>query len=249
MFKPYDWNKEEKLSARYILYLAAITSGQFPEKKQSTDIRKMKHLEVLAGQELVDYTSRFEEDTTNQVVLSLNTDTFHIYDISIVRGRFLIVTNLLYRKEINYYIAITPFFTKKDSERGIGHNRTAFDFGGNDGSVWLFSNLNIVPKITRPFYYDRDTGEQLFMVDESGGIITPDGIETWRIEDLQSEELFLFHLYNESKVTFLNCKFINNTGKAFRIETWHEAIVQFVGCEFEGDFIFSQHHDSKIIQQ
>jgi len=56
------------------------------------------------------------------------------------------------------------------------------------------------------------------------------------------------NIMHSSKLTFMNCKFVNSTNKTFIISTAHDGIIEFINCSFEGKFRFKSLHDSKIIR-
>ena len=93
-----------------------------------------------------------------------------------------------------------------------------FYFAGQSTSTYLFSNLNFK------------------------AVITADA-------DLAEINQILFLLFsNRSNITFVDCVFINDTHKIFKVEAWYDTVVEFVNCEFIGDFKFETFGDAVILK-
>lgn len=93
-----------------------------------------------------------------------------------------------------------------------------FDFAGQSTSTYLFSNLNFKAVITA----DADLAEI-------------------------NEVLFLI-FSNLSNTTFVDCVFINDTDKIFKVEAWYETVVEFLNCKFIGNFKFETFENAVILK-
>jgi len=208
-------------------------------KKQNN----MTQIEITNSDDFREKSWELENETDNQIILSLNDDIEHFHAIRFPKKKLIWITNLK-EKEINYLIKLSPL---KHNEPGRDVcNETSFFFGGDDNSLNQFSNINIKGIIKEPFRFVSGTDKQVFRDEKS--IKDQEIIEISEIGKLPCSELLFMQISHHSKLTFFNCIFHNNTEKDFKIETWHNAVVVFVNCDFHGKFSFNSNHDSVIIR-
>jgi hypothetical protein len=200
----------------------------------------MTKIEILNSDDYRTKSWDLKKETDNQIILSLNDDIEHFHAIRFPEKKLIWVTNLK-EKEIDYLIELSPL---KHNEPGQNtFNETSFFFGGDDNSLYQFSNINIKAVIKEPFRFVNGTDKQVF-----GGETSVKEQEISEIGKLPISELLFMKISHHSKLTFFNCTFLNNTEKDFKIETLHNAVVEFVNCNFQGKFSFNSNHDSVIIR-
>jgi len=207
----------------------------------------MKQIEINNSKDFREKSWELENEKDNQIILSLLDSVEHFHAIRFPKKKIICTSNFN-EKEISYLIEILPLL---DSEPyGDRCNETSFFFGGDDNSLYQFSNINIKAFVKKPFLFIDGTDTQVFKDNntnaEGEGEIKV--IEISNLDDLPCSELLFMKIAHDSKLTFFNCVFHNNTNKNYIIETWHNAVVEFINCEFRGNFIFKSNHDSIIVR-
>lgn len=203
----------------------------------------MKQIDINSSSDFRKKSWELENEKDNQIILSLQTSVEHFHAIRFPKKKIIWTSNLS-EKEISYLIELSPLRHSVPKEDRC--NETSFLFGGDDNSLYQFSNINIKAFVREPFLFFEGKDIQVFKDNESN----PSGevIEIFNLDDLPCSELIFMQIGHHSKLTFFNCKFHNDTNKAYKIETLHNAVIEFVNCEFYGDFIFNSSHDSIIIK-
>ena len=143
-------------------------------------------------------------------MLSLHGNVVHNHAIRFASKKIITVTNEQ-AEEIVYSIELS-----QDKYSNSEGNETSFFFGGDDKSLFLFSNLTF-----KSFSNNYN-------------------------KPINCPRLLFMDIMHSSKLTFLNCKFVNSSDKPYLIRTMHDAIIEFIECNFIGKFEFESIHDSKI---
>ena len=203
----------------------------------------MTTINIIDSNDFRDRSWTLKEETDNQIILSLLDSVEHFHAIRFPKKKIIWVTNLN-EKEINYLIELSPL-THSEPERHKC-NETSFFLGGDDNSLYQFSNINIKEIVRKPFRYIDGTDKQVFKDKETN--VEGKIIEITNLDDLPCSELLFMQISHHSKLTFFNCVFHNKTDKNYKIETWHNAVVEFINCEFRGKFIFESNHESIIVK-
>lgn len=203
----------------------------------------MKQIDINNSNDFREISWELENEKDNQIILSLLDSVEHFHAIRFPKKKIIWTSNLN-EKEISYLIELSPL--RHSEPNGDRCNETSFFFGGDDNSLYQFSNINIKAFVREPFRFIDGTDIQVFKDKETNteGKV----IEIYKLEDLPCSELLFMQISHDSKLTFFNCVFFNDTNKHYKIETWHNAVVEFINCEFRGDFIFNSNHDSIIIR-
>jgi hypothetical protein len=119
----------------------------------------MTKIEILNSDDYRTKSWDLKKETDNQIILSLNDDIEHFHAIRFPEKKLIWVTNLK-EKEIDYLIELSPL---KHNEPGQNtFNETSFFFGGDDNSLYQFSNINIKAVIKEPFRFVNGTDKQVF---------------------------------------------------------------------------------------
>jgi hypothetical protein len=100
---------------------------------------------------------------------------------------------------------------------GEVHQTDSFQFIGHSSSTYLFSNL--IFKAVIPSFPKLT----------------------------EIKEFSFLNISNQSNITFLNCEFVNDIEKIYKIEAWYDTVVEFINCEFIGNFKFETHDGSVIL--
>lgn len=182
-------------------------------------------------------------ETDNQIILSLLDSVEHSHAIRFPKKKIIWISNLN-EKEINYLIELSPL--RNSDPNGHSSNETSFYFGGADNSLYLFSNLNIKATVNEPFRFIKGSSKQIYLYQEKNmkGEVT----EIMNIDHLPFNDLLFMKIYYNSKLTFFNCVFHNNTNKNYIIETRDNAVAEFINCEFRGNFLFNSYNSSIIVR-
>ncbi|NRT14794.1 hypothetical protein HNP99_001138 [Flavobacterium sp. 28A] len=203
----------------------------------------MIQIEIMNNDNFREKSWELEKEIDNQIILSLNEDVEHFHAMRFPKKKLIWVTNLK-EKEINYLIELCPL---KHNEPGRNLcNKTSFFFGGDDNSLYQFSNINIKGIIKEAFQFVSGTEKQVFRNEKSHR--DQEIIEICEIEKLPCSELLFMQVSHHSKLIFFNCVFYNSSELDFIIETWNDAVIEFVNCEFKGNFSFNSNQDSVIIR-
>ena len=203
----------------------------------------MRIIEILDSIDLQIQTSTLETETDNQIVFSLLNSVEHYHGIRFPKKKIIWVTNLT-DKEIYYSIELSPLRHIELDPHSC--NETSFFFGGDVNSLYQFSNINIIAFIKEPFP-DKD-GLDITVSNDKKSDEKENIIHIRNLDDFPCPEILFMKICHHSKLTFFNCVFHNNTEKIYRIETFHDAVVEFINCEFLGKFIFVNNHDSIIVR-
>lgn len=203
----------------------------------------MKQIEISNSNDFREKSWELENEMDNQIILSLLDSVEHFHAIRFPKKKIIWVSNLN-EKEINYLIELSPL--RHPEPNGHRCNETSFFYGGDDNSLYQFSNINIKAFVRETFRFIDGTDKQVFKDNETNA--EEKVIEISNPDNLPCSELLFMQISHHSKLTFFNCIFHNNTTKNFIIETWHNAFVEFINCEFRGNFIFNSNHDSIIIR-
>lgn len=97
-------------------------------------------------------------------------------------------------------------------------NETQFFYGGDDESRYVFRNLTISVEIESHHKPDEEI--------ELG------------------DELLLMDIMHNSKVCFMNCKFVLDA-KKYHIRLMHDATCEFYGCDIPANLVFDTLHQGK----
>ena len=171
----------------------------------------------------------------NHLVASLQNDTQHHHSFRFAERKLVLITNET-SKEVNYFINLR---FGKEVEPSKNVNDSDFFFGGEDKSLYMFSNLTFKASAAFPLDVLPDKNSPIFKKHDYNINIG---------QQIHDADKFIFMgIYHHSKLTFFNIKFVNDTCKKLVIQTHNNAVAQFINCEFIGDFEFVKHDDSVII--
>jgi hypothetical protein len=203
----------------------------------------MKCIEINNSIEFQEKTWEIQNIFDNEINLILLDNIDHCPAIRFPEKKIICVnSDQKFRK--NYTIGLTPV-RYSDSER-FQCNETSFFFGGDKNSLYIFSNLIIKASLRDSFYFINGKDMQIQPHDKSTNSETVK--EITKIEELSCPEIKFIDVAHHSKLIFFNCLFLNETKGNYLIETCHDAVVEFINCDFIGSFLFKSIHDSVIVR-